>query len=285
MSENQNRGIRDFSKYDTMSTEELEEILRLDSEAPMEQESDTELLLYIMGVLASRPTQNTAGKTAFESWKAFQQNYLSEDEEIEQLSAEDRKPRKIHRWSKWLTAAAAMLVLVVGFSVTVGAMGWDAMWSAVATWANDTFSFTSIQQPDNPGPSPNDTQEYSSLQEALKFTGQDYDFVPTWIPDGYQLEEVVVAQNPIQSIYAAQYIKEKQFLKISVRNYHTSDPEKIEINDSLLECYKRHDVEYYILANNAQLRAVWLNGSYECYISGDLTIEEMKTMIDSIGKG
>ena len=34
MSENQNCGIRDFSKYDEMTTEELEEILRLDAETP-----------------------------------------------------------------------------------------------------------------------------------------------------------------------------------------------------------------------------------------------------------
>ena len=43
MSENQNCGIRDFSKYDEMTTEELEEILRLDAEMIDGQESDTEI--------------------------------------------------------------------------------------------------------------------------------------------------------------------------------------------------------------------------------------------------
>ena len=54
MSENRNRGIRDFSNYDSMETEELEEILRSDADAPESKESDTELLLYIMEVLAKR---------------------------------------------------------------------------------------------------------------------------------------------------------------------------------------------------------------------------------------
>ena len=44
MSENRNR---DYSKYDAMTTQELEEILRLDASAPEGEESDTELLLYV----------------------------------------------------------------------------------------------------------------------------------------------------------------------------------------------------------------------------------------------
>ena len=54
MSEKQSRGIGDLSKYDTMTTEELEEILRLDAQAPEEQESDIEKILYIMEVLTER---------------------------------------------------------------------------------------------------------------------------------------------------------------------------------------------------------------------------------------
>ena len=58
MSEKQSRGIGDLSKYDAMTTEELEEILRLDAEAPEEQESDIEKILYIMEVLAERKRNN-----------------------------------------------------------------------------------------------------------------------------------------------------------------------------------------------------------------------------------
>ena len=54
MSEEQCRGARDFTRYDSMTTEELEKILRLDAEAPMEQESDTELILYIMEQLQQK---------------------------------------------------------------------------------------------------------------------------------------------------------------------------------------------------------------------------------------
>ena len=79
MSEKQNCGINDFAKYDSMATEELEMILRLDAEMPEGQESDTDKILYIMEVLAGR-NKNTrhAGKTALEAYESFKQNYLPE---------------------------------------------------------------------------------------------------------------------------------------------------------------------------------------------------------------
>ena len=62
MSENLNR---DFSIYEAMTTEELEEILRLDAEAPEGAQSDTELVLFILEVLAGRRnTENITGNKA-----------------------------------------------------------------------------------------------------------------------------------------------------------------------------------------------------------------------------
>lgn len=84
MSWNRNRGIRDLSKYASMATEELEKILRLDAEAPMGQESDTELLLHVMELLANR-RRNTSRdeKTAQQAWESFQQNYLPGEDELQ----------------------------------------------------------------------------------------------------------------------------------------------------------------------------------------------------------
>ena len=84
MSEKQSRGIGDLSKYDAMTTEELEEILRLDAEAPEEQESDIEMILYIMEVLTERKRNNShTGKTALEAYESFVENYMPETEEID----------------------------------------------------------------------------------------------------------------------------------------------------------------------------------------------------------
>ena len=58
----------ELAKYDAMTSEALEEILRLDSEAPEEQGLDAECLLYIMELLAERKRQLCPpGKTAQEA--------------------------------------------------------------------------------------------------------------------------------------------------------------------------------------------------------------------------
>ena len=77
MSENTNRRHQDFAKFDAMSTEELEEILRLDLDAPPEQESDTQVLLTIMEVLAQRKKEPE--KKAFEALESFRRNYMPEE--------------------------------------------------------------------------------------------------------------------------------------------------------------------------------------------------------------
>ncbi len=286
MSENLNREVRDFSKYNTMSTEELEELLRLDSEAPDGQESDTELLLYVMEVLSYREKANNTGKTAQESWESFQQHYLPTEEECLEHTSKTNVPTKsVRSWLPRLIAAAAVVALLVCIPVAASAFGWKDIWNAVAQWAKETFSFVSEDQPGVSEPATEDTLGFKSLQQALTETKNRSDIVPTTIPERYKLEQVIVDESPMRSVYMAHYKNGEASLTITVRSYLDSDPENVEVNEDLLEIYEAFGVEHYIFDNYEQLRAVWITDSYECYISGELTIEEIKMMIDSIGKG
>jgi len=286
MSDNLHRGGRDFTKYDAMATEELEELLRLDSETPEGQESDTELLLYVMEVLTDRKKENSTGKTALEAWESFQQHYLpAEEERLEHTSKVVPPTKTVRSWLPRLIAAVMVVALLVSIPVAVSAFGWKDIWNAVAQWAKETFSFVREDQPGDSEPATEDTLGFTSLQQALAETNKNPDIVPTKIPEMYQLQDITVWDNPMQSIYTALYKCGDASLTITVRSYLDADPEKVEINVDLLEVYEAFGVEYYIFSNHDQLRAVWIIDSYECYISGELTVEELKMMIDSIGKG
>ena len=286
MSENQNRGTIDYAKYDSMSTEELEEILRLDAEAPEGQTSDGELLLYVMEVLAGRKKENITGKTAQKAWESFEKNYLpTEEESIMPVTKAERSAKAPRHWLRRMIAAAAVLVILVGVPLTASAFGWKDIWNAVAQWAKETFSFVSREDTQSTEPDTDDIHQYTSLQELLAQKDQESDFVPTWIPDGYELKDIRIDENPIQKNYLAVYVAGEKILKISIRSYIEGDPEKVEVSEDILETYQASGTKYYIFINNEQLRAAWIKDSYECYISGDLTIEEIKMMINSIGKG
>ncbi len=277
MSENQIRGIDDLSQYDAMTTEELEEILRLDAQAPEEQESDTETILYIMEVLAKRNKNNShTGKTALEAYESFKQHYMPEtDNNIVPIKTHRRMPR----WVRRLTATAAVLAILLVGSVTAKAFGFN-FWRTVIQWTQETFHFG-----DWGNSEPKSKLAYGSLQDALEQGEITTPLAPTRFPDGYQLADIKVEQTPFKKIYTAIYANGEKILTITIRDYSNKSPVYVEQSEGLVEDYEVFGIVYYIFADIDLLKAKWLNGSYECSISGDVTIEELKMMIDSIGKG
>ena len=278
MSENQNR---DFSKYNTMSTEELEEILRLDA-ASAEEDSDTELLLHIMGVLADRKTGIT-GKTAQESWESFQENYL--DEESTEDMQEQKKRRSVTPWLRRLVSAAAVVVLMVCIPLSAKAFGWGDIWNVFARWARETFSFVSVENTDTPEPDAGAHGAITSFQELLELGHCDPSIIPTWIPEGFVLEKFERDTTPVQDIFLAFYKNGDRVLKIRVQKFVSTDMYHLEVGEDFLEVYTVSETDYYILENNGQTQVDWLVDSYECIISGDISVEEAKKMINSIEKG
>lgn len=277
MSENLNR---DFSKYEAMSTEELEEILRLDAEAPEGAQSDTELVLYILEVLASRRnTNNITGNIAQEAWESFQQNYMPEEP---QKPAETKKPVF---WMRKLAAASAVVALLIFIPISARALTLEEMWDIFARWAKETFSFVSGESTEVSEPSPQDEDEYSSMQELLLEEMRDSSIVPTWIPEGFELAQIEKDSSPMREIYTARYMNGEAVLRILVTSYLSEDIRNHEIENDPVEIYTHNGIDYYILKNEEQLRTFWMVDSYECDISGDVSIDELKMMIDSIQKG
>lgn len=283
MSEDRNR---DYSKYDAMTTEALEEILRLDASAPEGEDSDTELLLYVMGVLAARRKKSSTGKTAQQAWESFQQNYLSEEDECPEDTLEGKKPVPRPRaWLRRIAAAAAVTALVVCLPLSAKAFGWEEIWEVFARWAKETFSFVSDESAEVTEPDAEYDGEHDTLQELLKKNKIDIALVPTWIPDGFELDKTEKVVTPEQGIYRAIYFKGKEKIEIRIKTYFLPDMYCFEIEEDILEIYVADGIEYYIFKNVDQLRALWATESYECNISGDLSLDEIKMMIDSIEKG
>lgn len=276
MSENLNR---DFSRYETMETEELEEILRLDSEAPDGGESDTELILYILEVLDKRKTTNITGNTAQEAWESFKQHYMPQEAKG---SAKTKKPVF---WVRKLAAAAAVVALLIFIPISTSALTLEEVWDIFARWAKETFSFVSGESTEVSEPSPEDEDAYSSLQELLLKEKCDPSVVPDLITDRFALDSLEKMATPMMELYTAQYVDGTRQLLLQVKTHLSDDIQNFEIESDPVEIYSCNGIDYYIFQNRDQLRAVWLVDTYECLISGDISIEELKLMIDSIRKG
>lgn len=284
---NQRRDI-EFAKYDAMRTEELQQLLREDASKPMGEESDSQALFYIMEVLAKRRKERNEGKSPAEALESFKKDYYTETENSfdSESATVTRKQFNGGHWRRGLVAAvAAICILVVGNSITARALGFD-LWGIIAKWTQETFHFGYAGQvDDNDEPEQGDSTPYTGLQTMLDKHNITLKVVPTWIPDGYVEVEATAEDTPIQRHFVAKYQSGDDTIRIRIVDYVSGVPTQIEQSDSLIEVYSVNGIDYYLFENEGQLQAVWLNETVECYISGSLSLLEIKSIIDSIGKG
>lgn len=283
----QHRKDEKFAMYDAMSTEELQQLLREDASKPVGEESDTDALFYIMEVLAKRRKERNEGKSPEEALESFKNKYYTETENS--FDSESATVTKKHfnggRWRRGLVAAvAAICILVVGNSITASALGFD-LWEIIAKWTQETFHWGYAGQTEETNVPADFGRPCDSLQELLDDYKVSVALVPTWIPDGYIEVNAKTEETPKQRRFAAVYQSGDNTIRIRIVDYLDGTPTQIERSDALVEVYSSAETDFYIFDNNGQLQAAWINDNFECYISGPLTLSEIKEIIDSIGKG
>ena len=288
MPDTQNRNEDVFAKYNAMSTEELQQILREDASKPEgQEETSTEALFYIMEVLAQRRRARNEGKTPEEALEAFHK-YYEEDEVssiIEREPVVRKKNSSAPNWVKRLVAAAAIIILIFSGSITAKAFGFD-LWEIIVKWTQETFHFGYSQTTDeSDAPHKDDSVVYVGLQAVLDDFNVAAPLVPHWIPEGYIEDSIKTFDTPKQRQFIAKYQNGDNEIVIWITDYLEGDPSHIEQSDSVVEVYESSGTKYYFIENNDQLRAAWVVDSFECYISGPLSKEELKHIIDSIEKG
>lgn len=279
MSEMEKR--EDISRYDSMSTEELQEILRKHAHSELDTEPDTDELFEIMEVISVRRQQQEpqAFRSDEEAFAEFRQHYMPKEKE-EVKSKDIKFPNRILK-----TVAAVLAVVIifaVGTSITTEALHID-LWGKLASWTKEIFQFTDMRDGTKATePEKQYNAELKSLQEALNDEGIKEKLVPTWMPEGYINKDLKVLRTPRVLNINAVYEKAGSELVIKIRRTIGVQAPQTEKNDDFLELHVVDGVEYYIFSNTETMQAVWSIGEFECVISGKITLEEMKMVIDSI---
>lgn len=180
----------DYRCFDTMSTEQLEKLLRTDLDCPEEDALDPETILYILEVLERRKgVDPRREETAREKLEAFRDLYLpendpaslydwEEDEAAQPAQTPCRKPRL--RGIRRLGLVAAVISILFATLLAAQAAGLD-LWGVIVRWSDETFHFS--YQGDGPSSSWMDGQKEL---EGLEVN----EYLPSWIPEGYAVEEI-----------------------------------------------------------------------------------------------
>ena len=279
MSETEKRA--EFSHYDSLPTEELQEILRKHAHGELQTEPDTDELYYIMEVLARRREEQNpqAFRSDEEAYAEFCEHYMPK----ENTEARPKVIRFPNRLFKMVAAVLAIvLILALGTSITAEAFHVD-IWGKLANWTKEIFQFTDMRDGTTASnPEKEYNAELKSLQNALDEHAIREKLVPTWMPEGYKSSDLKILNTPRARNINAIYAKNGSDLIIKIRQTIGVQAPQVEKNDDLLEVYVVDGVEYYIFSNTETLNAAWSIGEFECIITGKITLEEMKAMIDSI---
>lgn len=273
--------------YRKLSTEELQNKLRCMTFA--EGELDMEQTDGILSELKYR-NANAPAQTAEDAWLEFQAVYADLEPDYAECAftpstAERGKTRRCKRGLVMI--AATIAALLVSF-VTVQASGLD-VWGAIARWTTELFGLGAPAEQelvvDGKWPEINldPAKTFSSLQEALDTYGESEIAAPTWVPDRYKLNDVVVSRNHVWLDFAAVYLDTEQ--NCLVISYCSSDDaafaayEKVAANPDMV---KLNDQAYYSIDNSENISIIWSTAHFECLITGPLDEAEGLQILDSI---
>lgn len=214
-----------------------------------------------------------------ESWATFTQNHPNL---FPNTKTRSRNRRMTLRRAIEITVLAAALLVF-----TAGAFRWP---DYLIDWGREVLNF-------GPGELPGGVMElsepnengYRSLAEAAANLGPEGVKVPTWIPEGYKIETIIFQEATSYNVARAVYTVDDLQLIIRVSYYFevVDMPDLVyEKNDDERQTVYTYDhVEHLFVENFDRVQAMWKNGHYLYSISGDVTVEDMERMVQSIYGG
>jgi hypothetical protein len=197
----------------------------------------------------------------------------------------ESKPRRAGRL-RVLRLVAAALAVILGCMMTAQALGFD-VFGTIARWTDEIFYFSGPSQTENNQVSPPPAgSEYSNLQEALSDYGITELIAPSWVPPEFHLIDFKIIPTPASVKFQTAYEDGEKFLSITVWQYSSENTNSVifEKDEQDVVLYEKNGVKHYIMSNNTRITAAWTNKSLMCSLSGDISMDEAKHMIDSIYK-
>lgn len=160
--------------------------------------------------------------------------------------------------------------------VVVQAAGLD-VFGAMARWTDETFSFISTPA----------SNEVATFRAALEEYGIPKEYAPTWIPAGFKAGDPLIAISKRTKELATIFSNDNDELVFTITQFASTDAmdavtyEK-DLGDAIL--YSNGHQLFYIFDNTESCVAAWSDGkAFTIDISGKIPLDDMKSIIDSIG--
>lgn len=303
----QNKDER-YAYLDQLNTEQLNKLLRADIESPPQNNED--VIFHILEVIEKRERAYPTGRLVDvdKAWMEFQQYYNTPEGELLSLYpcesdkkqnipaseflpdvfVQEAKPSTPHLVWKRIGIIAATISIFFALMIGAQAAGID-VFGALGHWTNEAFHFDS--SPDKNVASATATSEKSSyhdsLQAVLNSCEIREDLAPAWYPDGFKMSKPTEMSNDTdETVYCSYSNANDIFFSIQIQRFSSAvdlDSYTFEKNNSSVEQYTSNNRTFYIFSNMDTITATWARGDLIETISGDISTNDIKSIIDSIG--
>ncbi len=295
MSDNKDTEIR--SIYDDYSVEELtEELKTVFFCAPAITDKELREMEQIMSVLRQKNPMPQVYSGA-ELWERFREVHGEElsnlgirsTEEVIEKEAEaasvtvvpvpapvkasaEVTPAPKRGFRKLLHTAliaAAVVAAMIIITASASAAGVN-IWGWVMVRENGTVQFVA------------EDALSKDIPAALKQAGVEVPLFPTWIPEGFLLYDQRIKLDDNIFIYTT-YVCKDRAIDIVIRSTNNdSTSGMVEVEDEKPQEYYSSGNVHYIIPNYMKIVAFWLNNGFQVTISGNISLEEMQKIVDSI---
>ena len=283
-SEQQHR--QDLSQFDSMTTDELRELLRNDALIKEADASlDIDATLYIAGVIASR--ENAPDTDA--AWKEFERSYLHDAgektlyEEIlsdpsEPVSASSVRAKTKRRLLRFSLIAAAVILLISTTAFTIAKIGWFHTWSTEELWLQQAREAAPVQATPLPKPA-----YYDEMAEALDSIDAPAHMIPLLMPDGYEIAACkTTITDPLFSFAVGFCNADQQWIILQFSTYNNRNAYLYSIDEGSPDVYTAGGIDHSILTNMNSYGAIWRRENYECFLYGYESRRDLLETIDSL---
>lgn len=222
-----------------------------------------------------------------ESLARFHERYaslFSPDGDLTAVTSGSPAEKHSRRLTFKFAAIAAVMVFLLG-SVAAQAFGLN-VFGAIARWSAETFQMRSEEIPyatirTNPLKK-GEEASYETLEEAVDAFGITEPIAPRWIPERFTLEEVTALYRSGGILICAEYWCDDECFKIRYTETSDFDFRSLEKEENYMGVYSCNKINHYLMADKERWKAYWQNGELECRISGDISEQEIKGIIESI---
>lgn len=252
-------------------TEELKKLSSI-------SDCDVDLLRAYLDVLEEKDPVLPPDRDPAAQYEKFREDHAELFDAPVREEPKQALPKKgpFPRLKKTLTALAAAFCVVVLVADASGA----GVIGRLIEWGTETFSLRPasgvMELPVA------EESDFKSMSEALEYYEVENPAIPTWIPERYALEKIIVLNSNDSAIISGKYAADGQklFIRASIPFGEAFSFEEEVTDEHIL--YTANGITFLLSKNTNTERAVWDAGGCAYSAAGDLTEKELKQMLDSV---